>query len=328
MSLESNRPIVFIGSVGGHLADLYSVAQFITSEKKAFLTFSRPKREGLHNHYYMLDPRTSLIRMLLNGLQSAILFVRLRPKFVISSGAGFSIPFVVLSYIIGIKVVHFELACQVELPSKTGNFFRKLGIECFCQNHSLKGYGFKFIYDPFLSFEKYRTPSITPRKIFIAIGNTPQDFSRILGYVENIHQLFPMAKIIGQFGSTKIPNWPFLEGYDYLSRENFSDFLVGSDCVIVHGGVGVITECLEAGIVPIIIPRVVKLGEHLDETQVPLAYRIQSLDIGVTLSDNLDSSRIKSIIDEVCSNRIRRINKDSFGSKFINIINERLKGKL
>lgn len=323
MTAESGSNIVFIGSVGGHMSDLYSIG--VELERKficKYITFSRPQRDQAKDHFYMIDPKRSLIKYIVNAFQSTILLIRLRPKLVISSGAGFAIPFTLLAFLFRIRTIHFELACQIERPSSTGKFLQKMGIPCYSQSTLLEKYGFTCVHDPFSDFMATNTHEKYINKIFVALGNTSENFDRILNFLKKLHFNYPDIEICGQFGYTSFSNYNFLTGKRFFNRDEFLSELAKSDCVITHGGVGVIIESLNLGHMPIIIPREVGFGEHFDWTQVPLAEKVHSLGIGVCLREWSCDSTIHNTLSKVSQKYIVRSGESSFTHKFIIILNQ------
>ena len=62
-----------------------------------------------------------------------MLFVILRPKIIISTGAGIAIPFMMIGKFFGSKLIFIETGARVYTVSKTGNFMYKYADKFFVQ---------------------------------------------------------------------------------------------------------------------------------------------------------------------------------------------------
>lgn len=140
INLKSNR-IVAISSGGGHLSELMKAIPSRVLEKTIFLTFKNGhtvKSLSDKKHFFVLDPHTNLLKYLYNFLQSFLLYLYLRPKIVISTGAGIAIPFMLIAFIFKSKLIYIETGARVNTASKTGKFLYKFSDLFIIQNENQK----------------------------------------------------------------------------------------------------------------------------------------------------------------------------------------------
>ena len=318
--------VVLIGSVGGHLRDLYEVSEHLEANfKRVFITFYRSGRLLDKNHVYITDPKRSPFRYILNFLQALWLILKLRPRMVISSGAGVVIPFCLLSRIVGVRVVHVELACQVYDESMTGRILRMVRVERFCQSSHLVRLGYRYVGNVFDSYrvEKASSDRNPPKLLFIAMGNHPQKVPRAIRLIEIVVSLFPTCKVVAQLGDTEGPILRNCEYSNYISRDRFLSYLKRADVSIVHGGVGVAKEALELGVFPILMPRLVNRGEHTDPSQPIFSSYLESLGLAQVLPENFSKTDVLESIKISLERKVCKIDEHfSFGRRFVDMIGE------
>lgn len=127
--LKKNR-ILAISSGGGHLTEMmHSLNDEIIKRNdityvvfKTLYTVDTLKNE---KHYFIIDPHKSNIKYLINFIQALFLFLIIRPKIIVSTGAGIAIPMIILAKKIGSKIIFIETGARVTEPSKTGKFAYK-----------------------------------------------------------------------------------------------------------------------------------------------------------------------------------------------------------
>ena len=101
--------------------------------------------------------------------------------------------------------------------------------------------------------------------IFVTVGTHQQPFERLIKGLSGL----PADELVVQHGSVAPPAgvrhvaafMPFPEVLEHLRR---------ADVVITHAGVGSILCATNAGHVPIVVPRLKRHGEHVDDHQVEL----------------------------------------------------------
>ncbi len=104
--------------------------------------------------------------------------------------------------------------------------------------------------------------------IFVTVGTHNQDFGRL---VEKVDEIAPKIddEIIVQRGHTKhIPQ--NTKHFDFASREEMEKMNSEADIVVTHAGAGSIIFALSSRKPTILVPRLKKFGEHIDDHQLEL----------------------------------------------------------
>ena len=116
--------VLVVCSAGGHLKEAMSaigenatgfhLATYRTGGKRA-----TNSRLAIH---YMTNPHLSKLKYLWNFIQSFFLILRVRPKVIITTGAGIAIPSALLGKMFGVKLIVVDTMALVNKLSRTGEF--------------------------------------------------------------------------------------------------------------------------------------------------------------------------------------------------------------
>lgn len=156
--------------------------------------------------------------------------------------------------------------------------------------------------------------------IFVTVGSRNYPFDRL--FIE-LDELFDRGilkeELFAQLGTStyKPKNYKYK---DFISQQEFSDFVNKADIVISHGASGSIMKALNADKKVIAVTRLAKYGEHIDDHQIQNneAFGKNKYVIPVYEMDELESA-IKAIKDgTVDLNKWENKNKMAV----INIIDE------
>jgi UDP-N-acetylglucosamine transferase subunit ALG13 len=117
-------------------------------------------------------------------------------------------------------------------------------------------------------------------------GTDHHPFDRMVQWVDAAAERRRDVRFVIQHGATRPPL--VAEGHGFLSHARLVDVLSEASVVVCHGGPGLITEALEAGHVPLCMPRDPSLGEHVDGHQQRFARLVGQAGI-VRLVPSLDA---------------------------------------
>lgn len=126
MTPMKRKPIrvLIVCSAGGHLQEALLATEGVEMER-VLATYALPHLQdesGGGRVHFLLDPHTSIWKYLINTIQSLLLMLRVRPRVVLTTGAGIAIPSALLGKLTGSKLIVIETAACVERPSRTGSF--------------------------------------------------------------------------------------------------------------------------------------------------------------------------------------------------------------
>jgi len=104
---------------------------------------------------------------------------------------------------------------------------------------------------------------------FVSVGNAKQPFRRLLDAVTQLADVLP-SPVLVQHGHTPFIS-PRCKAVAFLGMEEFEASVRGAELVILHAGAGSIIHALQAGKLPVVVPRLAEYGEHVNNHQMDLA---------------------------------------------------------
>lgn len=153
--------------------------------------------------------------------------------------------------------------------------------------------------------------------ILILLGTQDKPFERILKAVENAKEKGIIKdKLIAQIGCTKFQS-DKIETFDFISKEELQEYIKEARIVITHGGVGIITECIENGKKVIVVPRLKKYKEHTNDHQLQITKEFASKKYVLPL---YDTRNINKVLEDIKT--FKPAKYESNGKNFKNKIKE------
>jgi nitroreductase len=127
--------VLLVGSSGGHLAQLLSVAPLWDADRRSYVTFDTLDAQSLLEDEQVTWAHHPTTRNVRNLLRNSVLAVRelrrRRPDVVVSTGAAVAFPFFLAARMMGIPTVYVEVYDRVDSPTLTGRLCRPLST-LFC----------------------------------------------------------------------------------------------------------------------------------------------------------------------------------------------------
>lgn len=102
--------------------------------------------------------------------------------------------------------------------------------------------------------------------IFVTVGTHQDPFERLLAAIEGLPD---PSELVVQYGSGRAPR-AAAHAAAFMSFAEMEANFEAAEGVITHAGVGSILCARRAGHVPIVMPRLHELGEHVDDHQQEL----------------------------------------------------------
>lgn len=130
--------------------------------------------------------------------------------------------------------------------------------------------------------------------IFVTVGTQKQQFVRLLDMLENSKEL-EKDKIIVQAGYTKYESEK-LNIFDFISFEKIEKYIEDSEFVICHGGVGSIFTALKKNKKVLVVPRLSKYKEHINDHQLEICKQLEKDGYILYLKEDKDFDKIVKII--------------------------------
>lgn len=113
--------------------------------------------------------------------------------------------------------------------------------------------------------------------IFITVGSQKFQFNRLLEQIDLlIDKKVIKEDVFAQVGVSdyKPKNYKYK---DFITQDEFKDYMSKCDFVITHAGTGAIITALKSDKKVIAIPRLAKYGEHVDDHQIQLIDEFKEL---------------------------------------------------
>lgn len=126
---------MFVGSSGGHLAQMLSMSAWWKDQQRSWVTFDTPDAVSAlrgEQVYWAHHPTT---RNPLNAWRNLLLSIKVlraeRPEAIISTGAGVALPFFITAKLMGIPTAYVEVYDRIDSQTLTGKLCRPLA-SLFC----------------------------------------------------------------------------------------------------------------------------------------------------------------------------------------------------
>jgi UDP-N-acetylglucosamine transferase subunit ALG13 len=114
-------------------------------------------------------------------------------------------------------------------------------------------------------------------RILVIVGTDHHPFDRLIGWTNDWLGDHPEQadRFFVQWGSTSVK--PACPGAPFLEVGELASLLDQADVIVCHAGPGTIAEAWARGRMPIVVPRLARLGEHVDDHQSEFCERFAGL---------------------------------------------------
>lgn len=104
--------------------------------------------------------------------------------------------------------------------------------------------------------------------IFVTVGSRQYPFDRLFKKLDELYEDGTLKdKMFAQIGTSSYKPKHF-EYKDFISPEEFEDYINKADIVVCHGASGSIMKALNADKKVIVVTRLEKYGEHINDHQI------------------------------------------------------------
>jgi UDP-N-acetylglucosamine--N-acetylmuramyl-(pentapeptide) pyrophosphoryl-undecaprenol N-acetylglucosamine transferase len=308
--------VLLVSSGGGHLKEL--------KELSLRLPFDEP--------YIWAVPRNALSTSLLsdqevvwlkyNGsrdipavctnaaLMLRVLLRRRDISAVVTTGASHGIAAWPLSLARRVPMYYIETAARVGAPSASSRIAARLpGVRNFVQYPHQEDGSRTFAGSVFGSFKAESAPGDRPQPLTVLVTVGTMEDVGFRRMVELALAGIPQGSVVTwQTGPTDVADLP-VEATPFIAGDQLADLVADADVVISHAGVGSILTALEAGRLPVVVPRYQRFGEHVDDHQVQIAAHLEELGLALVIWDD---DRISSaVLEKAVRTRVVRASEDA-----------------
>lgn len=137
-SKMKKKKVLFISSTGGHLEELTQLKELfdkydyyiVTERTKSNMSLKKkyPKRVSylIYGSYTTLGKKIIYpFKLLLNCFISLFIYIKVRPKYIVSTGAHTAGPMCLIGKIFGSKIIFIETFANSKTKSRTGSIVYK-----------------------------------------------------------------------------------------------------------------------------------------------------------------------------------------------------------
>jgi beta-1,4-N-acetylglucosaminyltransferase len=118
--------------------------------------------------------------------------------------------------------------------------------------------------------------------ILVTVGVSNLPFDRLVAAGDGLAT--GDEKVVVQYGAARVRPRRALS-YDYLPFAELREWVAEARAVVCHAGIGSVALCLSTGIHPVVVPRIKRLGESVDEHQLTFARRLGELGLATSVED-------------------------------------------
>lgn len=268
---------LFIATAGGHLTQLMALSARLPAlgDDALWVTVPTAQSRSLlagRDVIWAEYGRPRDLRALAAHYALARTVVR-RERFAValSTGASLAPPFLAAARSRRIPCHYIESATRVAGPSLAGRAVSRLpGIHLYTQHEIWADHRWAYRGSVFDGWRA--TPVDPPRPIERAVVTAGSargfPFRRLLEAARRV--LPPDCAITWQTGEADVVGLRGRVAREFSAGE-LGDAISTADVIISHAGTGSAVAALEAGVLPILIPRLAERGEHVDDHQTELA---------------------------------------------------------
>lgn len=129
------KRVIFISSTGGHFSELMMLKPIFDNydyhlvTEKTESTISLKEEYKGKIHYLVYGTRVKRIKyffkVTLNTIKSLYLFIKIRPKAIVTTGTHTAMPMCIIGKLLGSKIIFIETYANVFTPTGSGKFIYK-----------------------------------------------------------------------------------------------------------------------------------------------------------------------------------------------------------
>jgi UDP-N-acetylglucosamine transferase subunit ALG13/glycosyltransferase involved in cell wall biosynthesis len=282
---ETQVEVLVVTSAGGHLHDACVISSAWASRTRAWVSFDKPdvrSRLAGERVYFGHGPTNRSLPNLIRNLGLAWRVVgETRPRVLVTTGAGIAVPFAWVARLRGARIVYVECAGRIDRPSLSARLIAPVAGDIYAQWPELAASWRRAEYRGNVLFSQATTAPATPGTgVVVTVGTTDAPFDRLVRAAGRLED----ERVVVQHGVSTV-RLPGAECVDFLPFEAF-DAVVGSARVVVtHAGIGSVAAALAHGRRPVVVPRLRRFHEHVDDHQLFFARRLDQAGLATVVED-------------------------------------------
>ena len=157
--------------------------------------------------------------------------------------------------------------------------------------------------------------------IFVTVGTHEQQFDRLVRYMDEYANKYKEDVVI-QFGYSS-DRCRYATAINFLSMDEMNKYIDKADVVITHGGPSSFLSVIQKDKKVIVVPRLEKFGEHVNNHQADFLKKISYKFKGM-LFPVFDIEDLAEVINNLKNNQISLSDTDQKTTRHNSEFNERL----
>ena len=267
---------LLVASAGGHLRELVVFRPRIIGleEDVIWVTWDSAQSRALLRD----EPRVVMVRetpprdvvAILSNSREALRLVRQHKiNALVTTGSQLVMPFIALARARGASCHFIESAARSTAPSLTGRLVRRMpGVRYNVQYPNRDAPYVGSVFDGYRP-DPVDQPVSTIKRAVVVLGTMPNhEFPRLLARLAPL--LGPEVETLWQVGVTRADRYG-IEARRFVPADELQAAMRDADVVVAHAGVGTALDALDAGKHPVLVPRRLAHGEHIDDHQIQIA---------------------------------------------------------
>jgi len=122
-------------------------------------------------------------------------------------------------------------------------------------------------------------------KIFVTVGTHSQQFDRLLEKIDGLKGSGKIKdEIFAQAGNCTYKPKNFKFG-NFISDAEYEKWMKSADIIVSHAGAGSIINALKNRKALVIVPRLTRFGEHVNDHQLELAKAMEKESFAISVDD-------------------------------------------
>lgn len=269
--------VLLVCSGGGHLKQLHGLLPRFpfAQDDRLWVTFDTGLSRSLLADENVVYATYAAPRDTVNIIRNAGLALNVirsrRFDYAVSTGSSLAVNFLPLARVRGTSCHFIETAARASGPSMTGSIIKHIPrIHTYTQYPVWADSTWKFagsVFDDFAPGPSREVPGDI-RRVVVTLGTTESYGFRRL--VEKLVPLLAGVDVLWQTGVTDVSGLD-IEAHESVPHDDLVAAVGKSDLVIAHSGTGAAITSLENGLCPLLVPRLSRFGEHVDDHQVQIA---------------------------------------------------------
>lgn len=313
---------LLVAESGGHLDQLtrleprlrpvFDRAVYVTSSTDQ----SRALLRGRDVRFVRRVPPRGIGQAVSALLPALRLIRRERVTDVVSTGSAIAVPYLIAARMLGLRAHYIESAARTDGPSLTGTILQRVpGIHLYTQYAHWADGSWTYRGSVFDGFSSSTPDQQSGRldHVVVTLGTMHQyPFDRAVEAIRRVvlPRVHPQTQILWQVGEAQTEG---LNGDVQVSlpSTDLRRAIAEADLVVAHAGTGSSLQILDAGRVPLLLPRSVQHREHIDDHQVLIADELSSRGLAVAVDpDELQQSHLDAVLH-------RRVRQDDEAAPFV-----------